>query len=752
LDESPRLQQARFEKSSNMFNKNSILLISMLAALLFWIVDALFQWGLLGQRSLAQELIFGITTHTLYLRLLVSTVFIIGGLLISRLVSRQQSIEKHIVFQSELLDHIGDSIVVTDTAGRIAYANDAACRALGKPRDALVGRGASEMGAGPGYVAAQQQVIARTLREGGWSGRVTHLTPDGRRMILHCRTWVIRDSAGEPQMMCSVSTDITELAQVEAEIRRERDRAQQYLDLVGVIMVALDREGRVTLINRLGCEVLGLPAEEVLGQSWFDRFLPERVRHDVRNVFKELMDGEAELVEFAENAILNGAGEERTIEWHNTLLRDEQGHTVGTLSSGTDVTERRREEAERRQLERQIQDIQKLESLSVLAGGVAHDFNNLLMSLLGHASLAVTALPPESRARHHIEQIETAALRAAELTQQMLAYSGRGKFVIETLNLSTLVEEMANLLQSVTSKDAELRFEFQPDLPPVEVDATQMRQVVMNLITNASDALDGKKGVLTIQTGVTNASAEDLAATYLNDDLAPGRYVVLEVSDTGHGMDAGTLSKIFDPFFTTKQTGRGLGLAAVIGIVRGHAGAIAVHSEPGRGTTFRILLPCSEKTCQATRQPEPRSPGAKRQGAILVVDDEDGCRKVTAHMLQAAGFHTLTARDGCEAVEVFEQHQSEIQLVILDLVMPKMGGEETFRELRRRDPKVRVLLTSGYNHQEATEELAKLGLTGFIQKPYRPPDLLARIDAILSGQTEETHGEPRDGIDNPPGT
>lgn len=398
----------------------------------------------------------------------------------------------------------------------------------------------------------------------------------------------------------------------------------------------------------------------------------------------------------------------------------------------SNILERRRSEEGRRKLEDQIHHAQKLESLGVLAGGIAHDFNNLLMGVLGNASLAMMELPPESPARESVTHIEHAALRAAELAKQMLAYSGKGRFIIQRLDLTKVVEEMSHLLQVSISKKAFLRYNFAANLPAVEGDPTQIRQVIMNLITNASDAVGEKSGVITICTGALAADSAYLSETYLDDDLPEGCYVYVEVSDTGCGMDEETQAKIFDPFFTTKFTGRGLGLAATLGIVRGHKGAIKVYSEVGKGTTIKLLFPaCALPEDEPTGNDEKEALAWKSTGKILLVDDEETVRVVCRRILESCGFRVLTANDGRIGVDLFREKADEIDLVLLDMTMPHMDGEEAFREMRKIRSDVRVVLTSGYSEQDATGRFAGKGLAGFIQKPFFPSSLLEKVREIL---------------------
>jgi len=345
--------------------------------------------------------------------------------------------------------------------------------------------------------------------------------------------------------------------------------------------------------------------------------------------------------------------------------------------------------------------------------------NTRLTAIVGNTDLALMRLNPESPVRDNLARIERAANRASDLAKQMLAYSGKGKFVIEPIDLNRLVEEMTHMLQVSISKKAVLRFNFADSLPTVDADATQLRQIIMNLVINASEAIADKSGVIAISTGCMQCDRKYLSNAWLNESIPEGLYVWLEVADTGCGMDRETVSKIFDPFFTTKFTGRGLGMAAVLGIVRGHKGAIRVYSEPGRGTTFKVLLPAGDKPKDLFNGDQQKQAVWKGCGTVLLVDDEETVIGIGAEMLKELGFDVLTAMDGREALEVFAQHQEKICCIILDLTMPHLDGEQTFRELRQLKPDVKVIMSSGYNEQEINQRFAGKGLAGFIQKPYR---------------------------------
>jgi PAS domain S-box-containing protein len=412
------------------------------------------------------------------------------------------------------------------------------------------------------------------------------------------------------------------------------------------------------------------------------------------------------------------------------VIVDAAGVPVRMFGTVQDVTAEQEAEAERRRLELQMQHAQKLESLGVLAGGIAHDFNNLLVGMLGNASLALMDVPPGLPARRAIEDIERAAQRAAELTRQLLAYSGKGRFVIEPVDLSRLVEDMTSLLRAALSKKAELSLDLRRALPSVEADATQLRQVVMNLLVNASDAIGDEPGTIAIRTGVQRVDALYRATLLDGAQLLDGDHVFVDVADTGTGMDEATLARIFDPFFTTKFTGRGLGLAATLGIVRGHKGAIKVYSEPGRGSTFRVLLPAGAGA-PVSDADRPAFEGWQGEGTVLVVDDEPAVRAVTRSLLERRGFRVVEAADGEEGVQRFLAAPDAFRLVLLDLTMPKLDGEETFRRMRQLAPGVKVLLMSGYNQQNVTSQFVGKGLAGFLQKPFRAAELYAAVARVL---------------------
>ncbi len=387
---------------------------------------------------------------------------------------------------------------------------------------------------------------------------------------------------------------------------------------------------------------------------------------------------------------------------------------------------------ERRQAEEALRQAQKLESLGVLAGGIAHDFNNLLTAVLGNLNLAQMTLAKGNPAEPYLENMERAILKAAELTKQMLAYSGRGHFVVQSQNLNLVVQELTHLLEVSISKKVALHFDLDPDLPSIEADAAQIQQVVMNLVTNAADAIGDREGHIRIRTGLEQLEGDRLLTAALpGQDLPPGSYVVLEVEDTGCGMNREVLERIFDPFFTTKTTGRGLGLSALLGILRGHNAGLRIASEPGRGSKFQLFFPAASSRLPAPAETAPEGSSKGLRGRVLVVDDEELILETTAMALSAIGFEVVRARDGLEALARVESDRDGLDLVLMDLTMPRMDGREAFLALHRLAPGLPVILSSGYNEQDSLQAFEGEGPAAFLQKPYQLQELRRVLQGVL---------------------
>ncbi len=765
-----------------------------------------------------------------------------------------------------LFENLKQGVFYQKRSGELFDVNDAALEIFGLTEDQFLGRTSSD----PRWEVIDS--LSNPLPPENHPSMVALATGEPVKDFLlgvrnidrnHFR-WVVVNAVPQfapgddnPYQVFVSMHDITELKHTEEELRREKERAQKYLDIAGIIMLAISPDQTITLVNRKACEILGYNEDELIGKNWFDMFIPAEQRDTVKAVFNELTAGTTELWEYNENTVLAKTGK-KLIAWHNTLLRDDDGSIIGTLSSGEDITDRRRAEndllesenkfrsiaeqigdvifitdaqgaityispasekmfgcmpeemtgrhfaefldpssvqtateafmsaienkhdtrnlemlmkrsdgalfhgevsgtryvlgdvtgtlgvirdisgkkqaeEEKKKLEQQVQHAQKLESLGVLAGGIAHDFNNILMVILGHADLAMEDTSTISPARKSLREIVTASRRAAELCNQMLAYSGRASFVIERIQLGAVIEEMAHLLKSSINKKAAFNMNITRDLPAIEADPSQIRQIAMNLIINASDAIGDRSGIITLTVAATRFEEDYLKETEIDSNLPAGLYVYLEVADTGCGMDEETRARLFEPFFTTKFTGRGLGLAAVLGIVRAHRGAIKVYSEKGKGTTFKVLIPAAEDNGSENRSAyNGRSPADwKGSGTILIADDDESVRALCARMLERLGFTVITAVDGSVALDVYRQRRDEIDLVILDLTMPHMDGVEAFSALRRENSKLKIVLASGYSEEDVASRVAGKGLSGVIQKPYTISKLRELLSEIM---------------------
>ena len=517
------------------------------------------------------------------------------------------------------------------------------------------------------------------------------------------------------------------LQRSQGELLTARNYTEKIIRSMHDMLLVLGPDLRIKSANPASCKILGYAEEELVGRP---------LAQILSNPFAP---GEDLSARIEKGGVTNQEARYRTKDGRcipvllsGSVMKGESGRAEGFVAIAVDITEHKRNEEQRRQLEIQVQQAQKLESLGILAGGIAHDFNNLLMTILGNADLALMDLREESPVRHSLEEIETAAKHGADLSRQMLAYSGKGKFVVEAFNLNEVVQELGHLLEVSISKKAMIKYQLSEDLPAIEADLSQIRQVVMNLITNASEALEDREGWIVVSTGVMECDTASLHQCLYSERLPEGTYVSLEVIDTGCGMDVATQEKIFDPFFTTKFTGRGLGLAAVLGIVRGHKGAIRIDSAPDKGTTFQVLVPAVAPAASRPSEKALIAESWRNNGTVLLVDDDESVRDVAKRMLESAGLTILAASDGCEAVEVFRRRGDAVSCVLLDLTMPKMDGSETFQELRRMRPDVRVILSSGYSEEEIESRIGESEMAAFIQKPYNREQLIEKVKSVLA--------------------
>ncbi len=657
-------------------------------------------------------------------------------------ISERQRAQQALIESEEryrsILENIAEGYYEVDLEGNLTFFNPALCRIFGYPAEELLGLNYRH------YYRDEAAIrrAYRTYREVYKTGQPVHLIDwrimckNGAEAILEVSINLMRDRSGAPVGFRGIARDVTARKLAEGKLQEAEARYRELFENANDILYTHDLAGTLTSVNKTALEISGYAAEEVLGRSVLDLLAPE-CRAEAFRMVQRKLSGEDTATRY-ESVLVSKSGARIPVEVSTRLIR-ENGVPAGVQGIARDITERKRAEAERLRLEAQIQHTQKLEGLGVLAGGIAHDFNNLLVGILGNAGLALTRLSDSAPARPFVEKIEATAQRAAELTNQMLAYAGKGTFEVRPVHLPTLAREMTQLLAASISKTALLRYDFEPDLPLIRGDIAQLHQVIMNLVTNASDAIGDRSGTITIRTGTVVLEREQLVETYLHDDFEPGPYVCLEVADTGCGMDAETQKRMFDPFFSTKFAGRGLGLAAVLGIVRSHRGAIRIQSQPGAGTTFQVFFPAVPRTVAVEGEAPPIDPDAevrrwRGNGLVLIVDDEKRVRDVAKSILEHRGFQTLTAVDGREGVRLFAEYSDQIRLVLLDLTMPGLDGNAVLAEIRRMRADVPVILSSGYTKQDVVAEASEQDAFAFIQKPYLPVDLIRIVrDALSTG-------------------
>ena len=624
-----------------------------------------------------------------------------------------------------LFESMTDGYAYVDMDGRIVEFNKAYCEMIGySPEEAL--NLTYEDITPEKWRAVEREVVNSQVMVRNFSDiyEKEYRRKDGSVLPVELRTYLFRDSEDRPIGMWAIIRDISERIQAEVALQEAREFLETAVaQSPSGILIADAPDVKIRMANPAAFNIRGGSQRTLTGidvekhSAKWQTFRTDGSPYPPEQLPLSRAVLLGEVVHNEEAIIRDEDGNDHWVSANAAPIRDAAGRITAGIVIFHDITDRKRADEERENMQKQLLHAQKLESLGVLAGGIAHDFNNILMAIIGNADLALMRLNKESPAIDNLHRIEQAAVRAAELAKQMLAYSGKGKFVVEDLDLNRLMEEMLHMLEVSISKHAVLRLNLTRPLPSVEADATQMRQIVMNLVINASEAIGDKSGVIAITTGCMDCDRSYLKDVWLDENLTDGLYVYLEIADSGCGMDKGTLSKLFDPFFSTKFTGRGLGMAAVLGIVRGHKGSIKVHSEPGKGTTFKILLPASNRPAEIFNC-EAEDDFWKGEGKVLLVDDEETVRGIGAEMLKEFGFTPITANDGLDALEVFNS-TPDIAFVILDLTMPHMDGEQCFRELRKLKPDLKVIMSSGFSEYEVTQKFAGKGLAGFIQKPYK---------------------------------
>jgi len=632
-----------------------------------------------------------------------------------------------------LMENSPNAIFVKDPEGRYLSVNRRYAELHGRQREDFIGN--SDFDVFPPEAAARMRMSdARVISTGQPVELEDTFAFAGNTHTSIVHKFPIMDEEGRVHGLCGIATEISERKRAEAEIRENRRQLEAILGQLPGMAFRMVHDGELTpvYISRGALGLTGHSARDFLEKqvSLQEIIHPddrERARNAITTAVRKRRSYEIEY------RIVDRSGRVKWVLDRGQGVYNEDGRLLFIEGLAIDITQRKDAESEKLIVERRLLEGQKLESIGVLAGGIAHDFNNLLTGIMGNANLAALELPKTSSVQQNLKHIENASQRAAELCQQMLAYAGKGRFIIQRVELGALVETTVPLLRASISKRATLRFQLQPVLPAIMADPTQMRQIIMNLVINASEALGERDGLINLSTALVRPAPGFFEGAVVVPPEPAADFVQLEVSDTGSGMTPETIAKIFDPFYTTKFAGRGLGLAAVQGIVRSHHGGMKVRSAPDRGATFTLFLPA---TASAPVEPaQARRPTAtpwKQQGRALIVDDEDHVLKVAASMLQSCGMQTELARDGYEGIDLFRTHPTDFDLVLLDMTMPRLSGEETLQLLREIRPDVRVLFMSGYNRREVVATLGGEGELGFIQKPFTLESLRENIQAMIS--------------------
>jgi hemerythrin-like metal-binding protein/PAS domain S-box-containing protein len=647
------------------------------------------------------------------------------------------------------------AICLLDARGRVVSWNQGAERITGWGAGEIVGEPFSRFYPEEDVRAGKPgQVLDRARRDGVFMEEGWRVRKDGSRYLASVTLTGLLDSRGGINGFSKVTRDITEARREEerlqalaveleakvrtqtAELRQNEARLRGFIQHAPVAIAFKGRDGRFLLINPVFEALIGKPEAEILGRT-LPELLPMESCRSCLEKERQVLE-RMEEVQSEEQLSRNG-GPPRTYLAQRFPLVDGAGQCWGVGVIISDITMLK--QAEQTHLQ-----ARKLESLGILAGGLAHDFNNLLGAMAGNVELA-QLVPASPEVMPYLNTLEGLIIRASGLVQQILAYAGRGRAGARALDLNRQAEEIVRLLRSSLSRKASLQFVPDSALPPIQADPSGIQQAIMSLVFNAAEAVEGEEegGVITVRTAQQDL---DLAVVdaFTGQTLQPGRYVALEVADSGPGLAPEVLERIFDPFFTTKFAGRGLGLSAVLGTVRAQRGGIQVTSEPGQGSCFRLLFPAVTKLAPegpaAEVEQEPAAVGYRGAGTVLVVDDEEPLRTAAARALQRIGFTILEAGDGLEALRVFEANRAQIRLIVLDLTMPRMDGEEAYRALRSHGLLAPVILTSGFSESDVARHFRSKGIAGFLQKPYRLQSLVQTIRLVLAQEELMNRGSP----------
>lgn len=645
---------------------------------------------------------------------------------------RNNSIEPEEFKKSEdrsrtILENINDGYFEVDLKGSFVFFNDSLCRIVDRDRDEMIGMNYTE------YMdkdtTAKVYKIFNNVYKTGEAANVYDwaiITKDGIPRVHESSVSLIRDLNAKPIGFRGIVRDVTDRKRAEEMLQKSEEKYRTILDTMEDIYVEVDLNGNIVYRNNASIKILGYTEEESKGQS-YKEFTSSETAQKLYDIFKNVYVTEKP-GQLNEYEVIAKDGRRLTFEGVITLLKNESGESIGFRLLAHDITERKRAELEQRKLESQLQHAQRMEAIGTLAGGIAHDFNNLLMSIQGNVSMMLYKIDPYHPHYDRLKNVEYQIKSGSDLTKQLLGFSRGGKYEIKATDINEFIKRMTKMLVS-TKKELNIKEEYQEDVWTVEVDRGQLNQAILNLFVNACQAM-GDGGDLFVRT--ENITLDETFVKPYN--AASGKFVKISVTDTGHGMDPETLKKVFDPFFTTKDLSRGigLGLASTYGIVKNHSGIINAYSEKGLGSTFNIYLPVSEKAIIE----EMESAKEMLQGTetILFVDDEERIVEAGKDMLEILGYNLIVARNGDEALTIYKKNMDDIDIVIVDLIMPNMDGGEVFNHIKALNPNVKVLLSSGYSIDGKASKILERGCNGFIQKPFTMENISIKVREILENK------------------
>ena len=629
-----------------------------------------------------------------------------------------------------IIDNVAHGIIVANDSGVIESVNRSLCELLGYSEDELVGASID--------ILISDKYKEQHLLAMNGANEIEVLSKDGD--ITPADIVITEMTIGKSRYLNAVISDVTERKQAEMKLRHERDRAQRYLDTVDVMVVALDLDGRITLINRKGAELVGYSESYLLGAEWSAVCVRPQDRIQFSYFFRNQLHyqevgGADGFIDSSESMLLSSTLSEILVSWRYSQLLDECGVVSGLLCSGTDITAARKAECENRNMQQQLQQSQKMQAIGQLTGGVAHDFNNIIASILGHAELLMIRMKPyqDEKAAKYIENIYRSGERARDLVEKMLAFSrGRGKSIPAAIEVESAIQDIINILRSVLPATIKINVNSSGGRIGVLASPVDLQQIIMNLCINARDAMNGHGN---LDVSVEPAHDVHHSACSSCHHCFEGDYVVISVTDSGMGIVAEQMARLFEPFFTTKDVGKGtgMGLAVVHGIIHELGGHVVVNSTPGKGACFEVYLKASALVQKkADYMSDNSSVVAVGGETVLIVDDEPLVREFVSELLTEGGYTVLLAADPFEALDIVKSKHRKIDAIITDQSMPGMTGVKMARIISDMFPNIPIVLSTGYGDEITEEELKDSGIRLMINKPMKGPDLLSAIEKVCS--------------------